>query len=102
MIYKSQEKHGSWPDPTTLQSCECNSNVEARLTDDPDAETIFVAINRVRPCYPEQTDTVEESKNENLEQFLSQPRTKSKVSSNQALLAQRCNLLNDLSSVSKD
>ena len=38
---------------------ECNpTNVEARIVDDPDAETIFVAVNRVRPCYPEQTNTL--------------------------------------------
>ena len=39
------------------------TNVEARLVDDPDAETIFVAtffvaVNRVRPCYSEQTNTL--------------------------------------------
>ena len=30
--------------------------VEARLIDTPDADTIFVAVNRVRHCYPEQTN----------------------------------------------
>ena len=34
------------------------TNVEARIVNDPDAETIFVAVNRVRPCYPEQMITL--------------------------------------------
>ena len=29
------------------------TNVEARLVDHPDADPIFVAVSRVRPCYPE-------------------------------------------------
>ena len=40
---------------------ECNpgpTNVEAGIVDDPDAETIFVAVNKVTPCYPEQTNTL--------------------------------------------
>ena len=27
------------------------TNIEARLVDDPSSESIFVAVNRVRPCY---------------------------------------------------
>ena len=33
------------------------TNVEARLVDEVDAESIFVAVNRVRPCRPELPDT---------------------------------------------
>ena len=33
------------------------TNIEARLVDDMDAESIFVAVNRVRPCHPELPDS---------------------------------------------
>ena len=33
------------------------SNIEARLVDDPSAESIFVSVNRVRPCYSGVADT---------------------------------------------
>ena len=32
------------------------TNIEARLVDKPDTDLIFVAVNRVRPCYPELSD----------------------------------------------
>ena len=54
--------HGNWPDPimalTELELSVTPTNVEARIVDDPDAEMIFVAVNRVRSCYPEQTNTL--------------------------------------------
>ena len=34
-----------------------STNIEARLVDDVDADSIFVAVNRVRPCCPSQPDT---------------------------------------------
>ncbi len=32
------------------------SNAEVRLVDQPDADTIFISLDRIRPCYPEQPD----------------------------------------------
>ena len=34
-----------------------STNIEARLVDNVDADSIFVAVNRVRPCCPSQPDT---------------------------------------------
>ena len=43
----------------TIQSFGCDTNkinLEAKPVDKPDSESIFVALYRVRPCYPELPD----------------------------------------------
>ena len=59
------------------------TNIEARLVDDPDAETIFVAVNRVRPCYPEQTNTLWKGQRKQKSGTVSQS-AKSKASSKES------------------
>lgn len=56
VIGKAQKLARPYHGPYRVTSATL-TNVEARLVDDPDAETFFVAINRVKPCYPEQTST---------------------------------------------
>ena len=64
------------------------TNVEARLVYDSDEETIFVAVNRVRPCYPEQTNTLWRGRQKRKSRTVSKPTetkaTKSKVGSSQS------------------
>ena len=66
------------------------TNVEARIVNDPDAETIFVAVNRVRHCYPKQTNTLwKGSEDRNQEQFLSRQQAKQpSLNRNHILLTQ--------------